>query len=817
MTPTIRARAGAALPCVAALATLVAVAACAGGEGGPTGFAADTAPPSLQVAGVANAPDSVLAFQVSAADNLDLKALHVDVGAPVGVVRDTTLPVGTTASTVAFRIAIPRTVTAGTPVAVRVRATDGAGNRRQVDTTLAIGNVPAPTATIAAPQAGSPLVVGRSSGLAIAATSPLGVVRVGWRATGAFTAADSAEVDGVPRPRAWQHDGLLAVPAGATPGIVTVTPFVVDSVGRRVNGAPVQFAVQTAPGAATRPVVRVTGGTRIEVSDSLAVSVTDQAGVAFVGYRLYTPSGHLEWSDSVAVGGTLVNVQRRLGLEVPPWAALPLLVRGFAVNAAGVHDTVTAAARADTVVAGLTLALPEGGRVADALYHPRWDRLYLSNVEQNAIEVFDVANRRFLRDIPLYSGSRPWGMAVWPRHRPTSPDPVEVGSAMGDTLLVANSGGTDVSLINLATGREVDRYPLPNIVAYSVTTAATSAGVRFRQATVYDFSDRPQFLATTCGGNPWTSDCVDPILVYSTAPTGGQTLPFPNMGSVRWENLRTRTSHFFFEQATGQTTGRADTLRIVRYAAAAQRMAHPGDPDSTVLVDDEEKVRNLRGDSAIYAITVDVPKLGFTDTTFLRSSGNFARAVLGEGGRTLGSRVMTYDASLGMLPSYQDRDGMTWHFDRPVIDRGISPAFAVRDAIANLNTFVRGVAINFDGSLAAVRADSTYLIDPTLRLQGILPSTGGVNAGFDFHPANMGRQGGPLTRLAFSASAAAQIDVFDTWCYRKVATLLVRDPIIGPIRAATRPDGTAAVLVGASARGVVVVPLPASVLTGGCG
>ena len=32
-----------------------------------------------------------------------------------------------------------------------------------------------------------------------------------------------------------------------------------------------------------------------------------------------------------------------------------------------------------------------------------------------------------------------------------------------------------------------------------------------------------------------------------------------------------------------------------------------------------------------------------------------------------------------------------------------------------------GVAINFDGALGAVRGDSTYLIDATLRLQGLLP------------------------------------------------------------------------------------------------
>ena len=51
------------------------------------------------------------------------------------------------------------------------------------------------------------------------------------------------------------------------------------------------------------------------------------------------------------------------------------------------------------------------------------------------------------------------------------------------------------------------------------------------------------------------------------------------------------------------------------------------------------------------------------------------------------------------------------------------------------------------------------------------------------------------------------IDVFDTYCYRKIATIPIRDPIIGPVRATTRPNGQL-VLVGATIRGVTVVALP---------
>jgi hypothetical protein len=120
---------------------------------------------------------------------------------------------------------------------------------------------------------------------------------------------------------------------------------------------------------------------------------------------------------------------------------------------------------------------------------------------------------------------------------------------------------------------------------------------------------------------------------------------------------------------------------------------------------------------------------------------------------------------------------------------------------------VQGVGINFDGELSAVKGDSTYIFDATLRLQGILqskPSGGGL----DFHPFNRGLNSPTLnTRLAFVASSEPVIDIFDTYCFRKVGSIPIRDPIIGPVRASLRPNGHI-VLVGATVRGVTMVALP---------
>jgi hypothetical protein len=144
----------------------------------------------------------------------------------------------------------------------------------------------------------------------------------------------------------------------------------------------------------------------------------------------------------------------------------------------------------------------------------------------------------------------------------------------------------------------------------------------------------------------------------------------------------------------------------------------------------------------------------------------------------------------------------------PVVDKGVSPATAVSDFIANTFAEVKGVAINFDGSLSAIRADSTYILNPLLRLQGILATTVS-NAGLDFHPLNTGPNSFPMnTRLMFAASSEPLIEIFDTHCYQRVSSIPIRDPIIGPIKAAYRIATGQLVLVAATARGVVIAQLP---------
>ncbi|MDQ3516628.1 MAG: hypothetical protein M3403_07665 [Gemmatimonadota bacterium] len=756
------------------------------------GTTGDANPPALDLAGTVSGSDSLLSFSADARDNLGLKTNHVSVTGGVSFTFDTTFTSAVTSTSIPFTLSVPRSVPAGTAVTVVGYATDGSGNRSLTDTLrLAVGNVVPPDARITNPANGTIAVVGKSLVLSITGKSGLRVRSLGFRTSGVLTTADSS-VFNTPLRDSVSISDTLTIPGGTPAGQLTVVPFLYDSLGQRSLGPAIVLTVQTAAGTSSSPVVTFGITPRVEVTDTINVAASDQTGISNLGYEVRSsPTGAVEAADSLISTGQITSLFRTFNMRLP-YTTFPrtIYVRAFATNANGTRAYALRAngeVRIDTVivVAGATRPLPSGGSVADALYHPRKDRLYLTNIDRNRLEVFAFADSAFKPSISV--GSRPWGITAWPRDR---------DGTMGDTLLVANSGGTSISYVDLnavstlsPSGRDVSAYALPNLIAYSVTSkeSATVPGTFIQERTVYDFSDRPQFIAATCKGSttPGTL-CAnsDVLLVYSTAPTGGQSIPFANKGSVRWENLTQRSSHFFFEQAMGQSAGRRDTLEVRRFAAA-------GFGSDSLLV------------PLTRAIEVVVERLGFRDTTYVRNSGNFRRAVIGEGGPVLGSRALMYDATRGIEANAQ-----------PSIDLGVSRAEDASDFIANAFSRVRGVAINFDGELAAIRGDSTYLLDATLRLQGLFQTSGG-NAGFDFHPLNMGN-GTSVPRqncYSFAASSEPVVEIYENRSYARVNVVPIRDPIIGPIKSALRPTGEI-VLVGATVRGVVIVTLPSSFVSG---
>ena len=775
-----------------------ALAACTDSTTGPGGSQlGDKSPPTVTLAKGGTTLDSVIAFQVEVKDNLGIKSIKVNVSGALSLSFDTTFTTANTNAIVPFNVSVPRSIPPGTPVVVSAYALDGALNKSPTDTLhLTVGNVPPAEVRVNSPASGTIAVVGKSIVLSLSGRSAVKVRSIGFRTSGSFVTADSS-LFGSPMPDSVSVLDTLAIPANAPIGPLQIAPFVIDSLGQRAIGPVTILNVQPQTAINSTPVVTFSHTPRMEVNDTMHIEASDQTGITAFGYEVRrVVGGPIDARDSVTSNGNITSQLKTFDLRLP-YTSFPttIYIQAFARNSNGVRAYAKLPGGVDridtvTVVAGSTRPLPAGGSVADALYHARTDRLYLTNIQRNQLEVFSLTDSSF--KTPILVGSRPWGIAAWPRDH---------GGTMGDTLLVANSGGTDISYVNLngaGSGREVFRYALPNIVVFTVTSKRSPAGFLVQERTRYDFSDRPQFLGATCTGTGF--GCGDVVVTYSTTPTPGQSEPFTkNNGTLRWENLMQGSSHFFFEQAMGQAANESDTLEIIRYDATTG--------DATTLVPVYQTATSPSGEWN-FSVIVDPEKLAFRDTTFVRNSGNFARAAYGEGGAVQGSRAMTFDVNRGFETTARVIDNSIATLEFPVIDRGISKSADVGDFVANSFAEVKGVAMNFDGSLTGIRADSTYLLNPQLRLQGILGTTQ-ANGGLDFHPLNSGPNSFPLsTRLVFAASAEPVIEIFDSYCYKRVSSVPIRDPIIGPIKAAQRTSSGQIVLVGATKGGVVIVTLP---------
>lgn len=675
-----------------------------------------------------------------------------------------------------------------------------------------------PRVSVLEPSTGAVTAIGKSVTVEVRGIHPQGVKILGWRATGVVTVSDStifAPVNGV-MADTQTFTASLAIPNGTKVGSVVIAPFATDSLDDPSGIAPgVSVSVQSVVGDTTPPLVQDTMPSRVEVGDSVTVTATDPSGITKVGFIVFDTAGTVLHGDSVTLAGTSTNVTQKFRLNLDSISTFPrvVTVEAFGVDGATPANrggsTVTGtpkkwpAASRDTltVVAGTTISLPQGGQFGDAVIDPNnvggnGPVLLLTNTLLNQVEVFRLNSGTFAA--PIRVGSQPLGIALWPH---------DTLGRNADTVIVANSGGTNLSIVDLVSQTEVQRHRLADYIVQTVKTQPTSAGGIQILTTDYDLADRPQYVGAVCR-HLTGAVCDSVYAVYSTAPTPAQPAPFTSRGYLASENLSApisaRSGHLYYELANPGT----DTLQII-----AVRDTLPG-----------QQIRDTILGAGIGKL-VDLTTVAFQESTFVRNSGDFNHVVIGEGGLNQGyARALSVDGRAPItriaLPPCPLRnpttDSILGYLNcNQILDQGVSPGILVRDFLVNRAAPVLSVATNFNGRTNLVRADSIYAFDYTLRQTGLLPVPSG-QPGMDFDPRNSfdanTRTSAGLNkndRLVFAARPDPFIDVFDTYWYSRVATVPIRDTIIGPIRVATTATGL--VLVGVTSRGLVVVRLPSFV------
>jgi hypothetical protein len=689
------------------------------------------------------------------------------------------------------------------PVWFIARVTDVAGNDSVVMHRVQL--VSGPTIRILRPGNGSIAAPGKSVIVEVRAADGDGVRSIGYRVTSAtWNLTRQGPTPSAPPDTLFFVDTII-VPLTFPPNSsFTLTPFGTDNIGQPGAGPTVSVTV-LAPGADTQgPLVYQTLRDRIEADDSITVRAIDPSGVAWIGYEMFAENGGaLILADSIAINTTFTDAQAQLPLNVPAaYVGQKIVLRSFGVDASGNRGYSTAAtsstpqtdpiaARRDTtlVVYGKTFSLPKGGLGADIAVDTLRSMAIISNLTFDRLEVWQGSSSTFATKT-IAVGSDPWGMFI---------------DNSGDTLLVANSGGTNISRVfigstdmNLVNEVAARRIKTPNTLAYDVGVAISNGIARYK-ITVHDFSDRPQYIAQSLTNE----------IYYSTKPTTeapdgtirhyDPNFPAPdvrliwqygardgtdNVGVINADSvfaiispIETQTDSIVIcDHPYGQTTASLCFISDNINAAISAAQAYGGD------------VVGIGG--------LNILSLGLTDTTFVGAGGDRRWIAFGEGNTP---------GRAGRIMMASDPGDF------------FSPGMTVRDLTNNAAERVYGVAINSNSNSIAAHGFESYFSDIEwpfhLRLQGKF-NTFDTGAGIAYHPLNAGDTSPDDQRVAFVASANGTIEIVDSFHYTGRGVLPVRASLYGPIRVTNRfaTDDPSVILklFGLTTEGLIVIDIRAA-------
>jgi hypothetical protein len=458
-------------------------------------------------------------------------------------------------------------------------------------------------------------------------------------------------------------------------------------------------------------------------------------------------------------------------------------------------------------VFGRTYAVPaaRAGSIADVVVDRNRGNVFASNLSAGRLEVWQQASKTF-DPTGIFVGSEPWGMTM----SRTAP--------AGDTLYVANSGGTNLSRVYVGAASPsgmkedlVNRIVTRISLMYKVTETRDVASGKIRLSLIGPilFSDRPQYVQQSAAGR----------IYLSTRPTSAAT-----QGTIRYLDPAATAPDQRFILAFAQPGADANSYLIANIdgAAVIPVPASSSASDTLVLCDHPTgttaaascfqsgdgiaaTINTLRGGlpqtDMDAQVNLDPNSVGLTDTTFAAASSNGQWIAFGEGHKTPFARVFLL------------RD------DGTVPDRYsyASPSLNVADLVNNASDQLFGLALDKSGSMLGVHGIDSYfaaVAQPfSQRLQGTA-STFDVGAGIAFHPDADGTNTAVAQRLAFVASNNGQVDMVDVAYFTSRGTLTTKLNLTGPLRASLPFPGDDPSIVlklfGVSSKGLVVIDVTAA-------
>jgi hypothetical protein len=677
-----------------------------------------------------------------------------------------------------------------------------------------INIVAGPKVTVVSPVNGDSIPAGVGLNVAARAQQVDGVARIDIRVQGEAnwpTKLDTSfSQTYTTNPRDITFSTVARIPVDAPlRGRITISASAVDVDRNPGSATPVAAFVR----AASTAIPRVTQAVLIksEYLDSVVVNATGDA-ITTVGLIIRDTTNTIVQRDTLKLSAPYnANVQATVPLALPPtMQGKRLGITAFAIDQSGRVGYAVPISRgtgegnfnnalrdSTLIVYGRTYTLPQQGVIGDLAIDAARGNVFLSNTAFNLLDIWQSsATTKGFSPTSIAVGSLPWGLAI---------------SNNPDTLLVANSGGTNISRVfigsTIASALKEDlanRILTRNTYVYTVTIQRDQNTGKIRMTSLgpISYSDRPEYLVQTRGGR----------IFYSTRPTASSpvgtlrwidpVLPVPDPRMV-WQygtqtNSTDQTYALFNVDsiaigASLPTSPRSDTLFI---------WDHPyGQKTGVIAVSDTIPLNAVAqaiagGSDAEAVLRLDINTLPLTDTTFAAASGNRNWVAFGEGHTTGAGRVILMADSAGPVPNF------------------FSPLVTITDLTDNASERVMGLALDQTGNTVASHGSQAFFAtvsDPFhLRLQGKYDSFDD-GAGIAFAPGATGALTPAPNRLAFVAAASGVIEIVDIAYYINRGRLQLKYPVYGPLRTSPPmpgdPPNVLMKVFAVTAKGLIVIDL----------
>ncbi len=779
------------------------------------------------VSSLANVGDSVLVVArlhgTKSLRNVELSGLTISGSADLGTLRRTVrYTLIDVPATGAFRAGLHDTTvrrylqpvlpsdTTLDSLIIQAIVTDSTG---AVDTTTRrVDLVSGPRVTIIAPASGDSTPAGIGITVTATVADPDGVARVTVRVQGESswpTKLDTSITQSVAAaPREATVSAVARIPINAPlRSRVTITASAVSVNGNPgYSGSTVVF-VRGANG--VQPLVTQAVATRSEISDSITVTVRGD-GIAAAGYVARDSTGTILVRDSVFMPQPYTgNVIQPLSLQKLPVfvQGKRVLITGFAVDQSGrtgyaVRSTqltpaaslAVATGDSTLIVYGHTFPLPVSrqGTVGDIVWDAPRENIVLSNMAYNRLEVFHSATKSF-QPQGVAVGSMPWGLFI-------SNDP--------NVLLVANSGGTNLSKVSLPGLFEIadQRVRTRGTYLFTVNENYDQTSQKLTEAVGLPiiYSDRPQYIGQLSDGTVYYS-----TRPTSDAPTGTiryidltQQVPDPKPilvgGTATSITTHIVTNADNVIAISGAATNTSDAVVLCDHPPGSSLPTVCSPPSTKGLVDAVQQLKNISPGCSPNCTDIeivdgiDITTGGLKDTTYVAVSGDRSWLAFGQGNtRPAGAVFMASAAGFR------------------------SPALSQADLLINADEPINGLALDNTGLTVAAHGTQSFFasVDAPfhLRLQGKYDNQMS-GAGITFHPLASGSTG-DASRTAYIASNNQTIDIVDVFHYLNRGHLPLKANLYGSLRAvlpgpSDSPD-VVLKLIGISAGGLVVIDVRA--------